>query len=189
MRVRWVVGVLLLAVAGMPLCAAAQDGAVVRIQPATGTYGVGETFLVQVRIADVADLYGVDIRLAFDATRLQVVEAAVTPGTDLLSPPWWPFLNQVDNEAGTIAYVVTMINPQVPVSGSGVAFSFHFRTLGSGSAVTDVVERTLTDIDGMLIAATAAGATYQVGAPQHQVFLPLTLAVGRPAMAMEDGND
>jgi hypothetical protein len=166
-----------------------QDGAVVRILPAAGTYGVGETIAVVVRIEGVAGLYGVDIRVGFDPARLEVVEPAVTPGTDLLSPPWMILFNQVDNKAGTIVYVVTLLNPHVPVSGSGVLFSFHFRTRASGSATASISEQTLTNIDGELIAATTAGAVYQIEHQGHQVFLPLALVPARLAMAKEDGNE
>jgi hypothetical protein len=173
---RWLTWAVLLAgLAGLTSSAAAQDGAVVTIQPATGTYGVGETFRVDVRIEDVVALYGVDIRVAFDPARLEVVEPAITAGTDLLAPPWMIFYNQVDNEAGTIVYVVTMVNPQVPVSGSGVVFSFHFRTLAAGTTAVHISEQTLTDIDGVLITATTSGAIYQVEQQGHRVFLPWVL--------------
>ena len=173
---RWLGWALVLSVlTGICGGATAQDGAVVRIAPAAGSYAVGATFAVDVRIEDVADLYGVDIRVAFDPARLQIVEPEVTPGTGLLSPPWMLLFNQVDNEAGKVVYVVTMLNPQVPVSGSGVVFSFHFRTLMAGQAAVDISERTLTDINGELIAATTAGAVYQVEGQGYRVLLPLVL--------------
>jgi len=169
---RLALALLLAGVAGFAAGASAQLEAVVRIEPPQGAYQLGETFAVEVRIDDVVDLYGLDVHLAFDPARLEVVEAAVTPGTDLLSPPWLILFNQVDNQAGTIWYVVTLLNPHPPVSGSGVLFSFHFKTLAMGSATAGVTELMLSDINGGLIPATTAGAVYQVG---HQVFLPLVL--------------
>jgi hypothetical protein len=156
--------------AGIAGSASAQVGTVVSIRPAAGAYQLGETFAVEVRIDDVSDLYGVDVRVTFDPACLEVVETAVTPGTDLLSPPWLILFNQVDNQTGTIWYVVTLLNPHPPVSGSGVLYSFHFKTLAMGSAAVGITELTLSDINGELIPATTAGAVYQVG---HQAFLPL----------------
>lgn len=169
---RLALALLVITVAGIAGGASAQVGTVVSIQPAEGAYRPGDTFAVEVRIDDVADLYGIDVRVAFDPDRLEVVETAVTPGTDLLSPPWLILFNQVDNQAGTIWYVVTLLNPHPPVSGSGVLYSFHFKTLAMGPAAAGIAELTLSDINGDLIPAAAAGALYQVG---HQLFLPSVL--------------
>ena len=162
--------------------AARDDGALVRIEPAAGAYAVGETFAVEVRIEDVAELYGADVRVAFDPSRLEVVEPEVTLETDLLSPPWLVLFNEVDNEAGTIVYVTTLLNPNPPISGSGALFSFHFRTLAAGSTRATITAQTLTDIDGELITAATAGAFYRVG---HQIFLPLV--AGQSSHATQGG--
>jgi len=154
---------LLTALLGAALPAGAQDGTIVWIQPPSGSFQPGDTFAVQVRIDDVADLYGLDVRLAFDPDLLQVVEAQVMPETELLSPPWLIAYNLVDNEAGTIMYVVTLLSPHPPVSGSGAIFSFHFEAVQDGTALVEISEQWLSDINGDLIPATAAGAVYQVG--------------------------
>lgn len=167
--------VLLLGLASICRSARAQDGAVIWIQPAAGAYAVNETFTVKVGIEDVADLYGAEVRIAFDPARLQVVETSVTPETDLLSPPWQVYFNQVNNEAGTIFYVATLLNPHLPVSGSGALFSFHFRTLAMGAVTVAVTQHTLSNIDGEVIPATTAGAMYQVGQAANRLFLPLIL--------------
>ncbi len=185
---RFALALLVTIVAGVAGGAFAQVGTMVSIQPAEGAYQPGETFAVEVRIDDVVDLYGIDVRVAFDPDRLEVVETAVTPGTDLLSPPWLILFNQVDNQAGTIWYVVTLLNPHPPVSGSGALYTFHFKTLAMGPATAGIAELTLSDINGDLISATTAGAVYQVG---HQVFLPLTLRKGsgdRPAGGEASGS-
>lgn len=152
--------------------ASAQTPTIIRVQPALGNYAPGQTFAAAVRIENVNALYGIDIHVAFDPHRLQVVESSVTPGTDLLSPPWLILFNQVDNEAGTIWYVATLLNPHEPVNGSGTLFSFHWRTVESGLTKVTIPEHTLSDINGELIEASTAGATY--GAAK-QVFLPLLL--------------
>ena len=170
---RWLAWAVLMAgLAGIWGGATAQNVAVVRIDPAAGAYQAGDVFAVDVRIDRVIALYGVDVRLAFDPSKLRVVEPAVTPRTDLLSPPWMILFNQVDNSAGAIVYVGFMVNPQVPVSGSGAICSFHFQVLAAGTTEVVISEQTLSDINGELIPATTAGALYRVG---HQVFLPLVL--------------
>lgn len=164
--------VLLLSLSGVGGSARAQDGTVVWIQPPAGNYQAGETFAVSVGIEDVVGLYGADVRVAFDPARLQVVETAVTPETNLLSPPWMILYNLVDNQAGTVVYVLTMLNPQVPASGSGALFSFHLRALAMGPATVTISEQILSNINGEVLPATTAGAIYQVGQPANRVFLP-----------------
>jgi hypothetical protein len=165
---RWII--LLTSLVGIAMGASADDAAVVSVDPAGGVYQVGETLAATVVIENVVDLYGVDVRVAFDPARLEVVEPSVTPGTALLSPPWLILYNQVDNTAGTIWYVVTLLNPHLPVSGSGPLFSFHFRTTAPGVAEADIAEQTLSDINGELIPAVTEGAIYAAGG---QVFLPM----------------
>lgn len=173
--------VLLWSIAGLGESAGAQDGAVIWIRPAAGNYYVGQTFGVSVGIDDVADLYGADVRVAFDPARLQIVETSVTPETGLLAPPWMILFNQVDNQAGTVVYVLTMLNPQVPVSGSGALFSFHFRALAPGPVTVAISEQILTNINGEVIPATTAGALYQLGQSANRVFLPLVLRLSSTA--------
>ena len=171
----WIALVLLLSSLGcLTRGVGAEDGAVLSIQPAEGTYLVGETFVAKVRIEDVVDLYGLDVHVAFDPARLQVVGSTITPETELLSPPWLILFKQVDNQAGTIWYVVTLLNPHLPVSGSGALFSLQFRTVAAGSTAVSISEQTLSNINGELIPATTAGATYKVE-QGHRLFLPLVL--------------
>jgi hypothetical protein len=165
---------LLVVLLGATLPAAAQDGTLVRVYPPSGCFQAGDTFAVQVRIEDVTDLYGLDIRLAFDPDLLQVVEAQVLPATELLSPPWFIAYNLVDNQAGTIMYVVALLSPHPPVSGSGAIFSFHFEAVQDGTAAVEIPEQWLSDINGDLIPAATAGAVYQIGAGGgYFSFLPL----------------
>ena len=179
-RVRYTLtcAVLLLSLFAVGGDARAHDGAVIWIRPTAGNYQAGETFAVNVGIDNVAGLYGADVRVAFDPARLQIVETSVTPQTGLLSPPWMILFNLVDNQAGTVVYVLTMLNPQVPVSGSGALFSFHFRALAPGPATVTISEQILTSIDGEEIPATTTGAVYQVGQQANRVFLPVVLRMG-----------
>lgn len=168
---KWLCPIIIL-VAGLlsiAVNAIADDGAEVSIAPSGGAYTLGESFAASVRIENVIDLYGIDVRVAFDPTRLEVVEPSVTPGTSLLSPPWLILYNQVDNKAGKIWYVVTLLNPHLPVRGSGDLYTLHFRTRAAGVAEVDIAESTLSDINGQLIPSATRDAHYQVGG---QVFLP-----------------
>ncbi|MBK8986881.1 MAG: hypothetical protein IPM39_12535 [Chloroflexi bacterium] len=164
---------ILLAVLFLPLLGVyglnqTSDTAIV-VNPPTGSYAVGETIAVEVWVEDVVDLYGVDIRLAFDATRLQVLDAdpnlpgvQVTPRSDILSPDF-VIRREADNVAGTVWYAATQINPSPPASGSGALFSFTFMTIAEGLTNVTVTTYQLADANGLSIPAQASGAVYQIG--------------------------
>lgn len=146
-----------------------EDGPWVVVYPATGSYEVGDTIAVEVWVEDVVNLYGVDIRLAFDPSLLQVVDAApgipgvqITPRSDILSPDF-VIRREADNAAGTVWYAATQVNPTPPASGSGALFSFSFVTIAEGVTHVLVTNFQLADPNGMLIPAQASGAVYQIG--------------------------
>jgi len=147
----------------------------VRLAPAVVQVGAGLTAAVSVHVQDVQDLYGLDIRLAFDPSAVEVVDAQpATPGVqshpgdllrlDLLAR------NTADNSAGTVWFAMTQANPTQEVSGSGTAFTviFRGRREGARSPLTVTYARLATR-DGREIAATCRGGVIEViaaaGAP------------------------
>jgi len=163
---------------GMELLGASAAGETrVRVRPGAGSYQAGQQIAVEVFVEDVADLYGADVQLAFDATRLVVLDAnpskpgvQVQPRDDLLSPDL-VLSADADNVAGTVRYVMTQLNPSQPVSGSGVLFSLTLEASAEGPATVAIQQLTLTDRDGIVIPATAQDAAYWVGT-LLKVYLP-----------------
>jgi hypothetical protein len=109
-----------------------QPGAVLHTSPQTAQLKVGDTTTIDVMLADVHGLYGVEIHLVFDPEALEVVDAApdtegvqLEPGT--LPVPDFVVQNEVDNGAGTIDYAVTQLPPSNPGEGSGVVARVTFR--------------------------------------------------------------
>ncbi len=100
--------------------------------------GRGQSGAVVVRVEDVSGLYGADVQLRFDASRLQAIDAdedgegvQLVLG-DFLSPDF-VIRNVVDNEAGTLHFALSQINPSRAKSGSGVLFVLRLQagdTLG-----------------------------------------------------------
>lgn len=154
-------------------------GTVVKVVPARGSFGEGAQIQVEIRIVDVQDLYGADVKLAFDPALLQVVDAdantpgvQVTPRSDLLSPDF-VIKNEADNQAGTVWYAVTQLNPSPPVSGTGALFSLVFSVVGSGTA--DVtLEQQLATRTGEIIPAEGRGATYEL-VESTVIYLPIVM--------------
>ena len=163
-----------------PLVAAGADSTTwVRVKPDGGDYGYGDLIDVEVWIEDVESMYAGDVQLSFDPQYLAVVDAnpatatvEMVPRNDLVSPDW-VIRNVANNQAGTTWYAVSQLNPSEAVSGSGVFFSFQFKTKGLGQTKVGVHYRKLASRDGIEIPAEAAGANYRITGDINRIFLPL----------------
>lgn len=156
----------------------------VRVKPADGNYRVGDQFDVEVWVEDVSSLYGADVQLSFDPTRLAVLDAnaslpgvQVAPQPDLLVPDF-VVRREADNVTGTVWYAATQLNPRPPASGSGPLFSFAFEVLARGTTMLVVQDCTLSTRDGEPISASATGAQFSLVGQDDiylRLFLPLVM--------------
>lgn len=125
---------------------------------------VGQEFTVPVWINGVSNLYGADVRLAYDPAALAGVR--VNHG-NFLRQPWWVirqgFWTWPGDGCGQCAwYALTQLRPALPQSGSGVLVYVTFRALRPG--VTNLgVSAQLSAAGGVPIAVTTRGATVTVG--------------------------
>jgi hypothetical protein len=137
----------------------------IHLSPSSGFLPINEEFEVEVWVSNVTDLYGLDIQLAFDPTRFEIIDAnpavagvQIIPRNDLLSPDL-VVKNVADNTQGSIWYAVTQLNPTPAVSGSGAVFAFKLRPLKPGSGEFSFDSFKLASRDGEVIPATAMPAT------------------------------
>ncbi|MFN2221833.1 MAG: cohesin domain-containing protein, partial [Candidatus Promineifilaceae bacterium] len=122
----------LLALAGLLLAwmvitvqvpASAQDAARVYLAPAEPVLTVGETARLAIRVTGAADLYGVELHLAYDPAVLEIRDAdtsqagvQLSPG-DMLDPgAGFMIANRADNQAGELDYALTLLAPAEAVS-------------------------------------------------------------------------
>jgi hypothetical protein len=155
----------------------AQEGASVFILPDTQVIPVGGETEMEVRVADVNNLYGFEFHLTFDAEMVEVIDSdpdtegtQINPG-DLLIPGTSAntSLNQVDNAQGTIDFAMTLVAGDTPVSGSGILATIGIRCLSQGT--TEIIFENpvdgqapvkLADGDGKPITVTWYGASVTV---------------------------
>lgn len=151
--------------------AAAQDSATVLLDPSSATVSVGEPVVVDVRIQDVAGLFGADVRLEYDPTVVEVVDAnTLVPGTQIDSGDFpnissgtgFVAQNTVDSEEGTIGYAMTLLSPAEPVNGSGTLASITFRGKAVGSSEVSFTSVLLSDTNANQIPAAKTGGTITV---------------------------
>lgn len=99
------------------------------------TVQVGQEFTAPVWISGVQNLYGADVRLAYDPAMLQGVR--VDHG-NFLRQPWW-VIRQGFSQPGPWCpsqcawYALTQLRPATPQSGSGIMVYVTFRALRPGA--------------------------------------------------------
>ncbi len=128
----------------------------------------GQTASLPVSVADVQDLYGVEIHLQFDPAVVQVADAdANTDGVQVVSGGFlsadFVAQNRADNQAGTIDYAATQINPSEPKRGSGTLLTIQFQGVGAGrTSELEVIDQILSTLDGEIIPATVVSGEIRV---------------------------
>jgi hypothetical protein len=115
------------------------DPAIVHVTLETAQLDVGQTTVATLRVDGIEDLYGMDVRLAFQPQFVEVVDTdpardgvQLTPLESFLKPDW--ILRQIaDNLAGTTWYAATQLNPAEPVAGSGALAEIQLRGRNAGA--------------------------------------------------------
>lgn len=178
-------------IVGLPLLSlptAAQGKAVVRASSETIGLGLTGTVLIQVR--SVSDLYGADVQLSFDPQVIEVVDADPSTGGlqvqagDFLAPGFL-IRNTADNEAGTVWYAMTQLNPSQPKSGSGTLIIVTFRGKKEGGSSEIVIESaTLATRWGETIPLILENGRVQVVSADQAPPTPTTAPTGKPPLTM-----
>lgn len=168
---------------------AAQEEALVRLEPVELLVGEGTTAAVEVWVEDVEELYGLDIRLSFDPSVVEVVDA--DEGTDGLQIQPGELLNldfvlrnTADNEAGSAWFALTQVNPSEAASGEGIAFSVTFRGKEAGtSSSISITYAKLVEPTGAEIAAATKDGEVSVVAPEEAPEEPTVAPTRQPALS------
>ncbi|WP_338758610.1 cohesin domain-containing protein [Massilia sp. METH4] len=162
-------GAALLSVAGIQAHAASVNAVVT-----PGSATVGQAVQLDVRIADVTDLYSYEFALSFDPTVLQATESTI--GDIFLGYDTRSYSGLIDNTAGTVTLIFNSIyGASLPgVSGSGLLGSISFQTIGAGYSALTIRDTILLDSGSGDIAASINSGSVQVTAvPEPSTYLML----------------
>lgn len=142
------------------------------------------TLWVDVTARQIHGLYGADIRLAFDPTKVEILDSLDKPGLQVQPGQVWQEgghsfipLNKVDPK-GQIVFSATRTNPAEPVNGDVVLASIHFRATdgGDGRGAIALTSAQVADKAGGVIPVRWEGVDVipliDVGSLIHKVFLP-----------------
>jgi len=129
-----IVSILLLSLATLANRASG-DSTIVKVDPALTEYytkSTGQEFIVAVKIVDVTNLYGFDIRFNWNTTFLEYVTRSVhVPRNTYLDGVLWnPILqlaDEVNTTAGTYGVAYTSVAPAPSFNGTGTVFTMTFR--------------------------------------------------------------
>jgi len=186
---------ILLRMAFVALLLAAQSAAaqpavptIVRPNPVEVVVGANQTVTVTLFVEDVADLYGADIRLAFDPAVLQVVDAdpaatgiQIAPMSSFLKPDFvvkrkaCNAANPADPDCpsgGVAWYAATQVNPSTPATGSGALAAITFRRIAAGDTQLRITYQELATRAGAQIPAQVVDGRILMPVTRHQLYLP-----------------
>ena len=143
------------------------NSARVDMSPATRDVALGMTTTVDINIVNAINLYGADVRLAFDPSIVRVVDSdAGSTGIQVGvgSFPYADFvpLNMSYNVTGTVEFALTQIPPRPAITGSGVMGTLIFEGLAGGISPITITSAILSDPDGVEILSTTNDGQIQV---------------------------
>lgn len=164
--------ILLIVVAGaslavMPLSAPAAPNAatITLVTPSGSSASACGTIPIEIWVNDVTNLYGVDVRLAFDPNQIEVQDSELsTTGVQVEKDltnfyPDFTIRNIVDNFTGTIWYAANQNAPRPAFTGSDKIATIYVKVKTSGSLNLNFTYTKLSNSSGVEIPATASNTT------------------------------
>ena len=161
----------------LPSATAAQSTATLgcRLEAATVAVGADTTLIIEV--ADVDNLYGYQLKLNYDAARVQIQDgdserSGVNLALGSFLKPDFIVWNEADNAAGNVALALTQINPSPASNGSGELARAVVRGVAAGAVSFTFAEVILSDAQGVALTQTVEGCTLVVGAGSQAIATP-----------------
>jgi LysM repeat protein len=161
--------VVMLVVALLPASGALAQGTIVLVNPPSQSVNLNATTTVEIKVDTVTNLYGVDVRLTFDAAKLEVQDAdaslagvQIERGTFLNPAQGFMAQNVADNTTGQVQYAFVLLTPAPAVSGTGVLAKITFKAKAAGNALITLNSVTLSDDQAMPITATLMSGSITV---------------------------
>jgi hypothetical protein len=131
---------------------------------------IGQLTTVDVLVKASPSIYGADIQVNFDPKMLEVVDAdkklaglQIEPGKFIDQKKSFLLKHQVSNEAGTIDYALTLLNPAPAVQGDGQLARITFRAKSNGLTIISLKKGMFGTKTGETISPDLAGVQITVG--------------------------
>ncbi|MCD6240310.1 hypothetical protein J7K27_02140 [Candidatus Bathyarchaeota archaeon] len=118
-----------------------QNIAAIFIYPETSEGNVGENFTIEVKVSNVADLYGYEFHLRWNSTLLDCVE--VIEGPFLKSGDSTFFTYKINSTEGCMVVDCTLLGDIQGVSGNGTLTTIKFYIKTTGECLLDLYDTIL----------------------------------------------
>lgn len=145
----------------------------VYVHPSTKTVTVGQTFIIDIRISDVIDLYGWEFKLGWNPNLLDVVEVTEGPFLKQGGQTFFPE-PKINNTAGYILVDCTLLGDVPGVNGSGTLAYVKFYAEMQGSCVLDLYDTELVSSVEQSIPYTANDGSVTVSKSVGGVIIPVS---------------
>lgn len=109
---------------------------------------VGDIFTIKIRIVDVTNLYGFELKLGYDTTMLKITETAIQP---FLNEPNYVVSNETNEDEGWYWLAATSWAPAAPKSGGGTLAEITFKATGIGNCTLNLYDVKLANSTAGLI--------------------------------------
>jgi len=177
----------LLVAALLPASGVLANGTIVLVNPPSQSVNVNGTTTVEIKVDTVSNLYGVDVRLTFDAAKLEAQDAnasltgvQVEQGTFLNPAQGFMAQNVADNTTGQVQYAFVLLTPAPAVSGSGVIAKITFKAKAAGNALITLNTATLSNNQAMPITATLMSGSVTVLPESGPTPVPTAVPTAQP---------
>jgi hypothetical protein len=134
---------------------------------------VGTTVTYNIEIADIADLFGYEFSINYDANYLRALSAA-EGGFLATAGSTYGDVGTIDQASGTISYFFNSLIGFVPgASGSGLLATISFETIGVGTSAVSIVDTLFLNSDlNDIVVQAQSGTSVVLAEPGGPVDVP-----------------
>lgn len=149
----------------------------VRVAPTVGVVAVGGTFDAALQVENVENLFGLDLVIQFDPTKVRVLDMRRGPFAGMDDDSEWFTIRNWDNGAGQARFAATRIASLEGVSGSGIVATIRFQgfTRTYSPVTISATASSMMNPSMAFIPFTLKSGGLFVGSI-YQTHLPLTLS-------------
>ena len=138
--------------------------AMISVNPSTIKAEVNQTFMINITISNVIDLYGWELKLGWNSTLLEAIN--VTEGTFLKSDKATLFVSKVNNTLGYMLLACSLIGDVPGVSGNGTLATVKFYVETWGESILSLYDTKLVNsLEQPITHATTDGTVKIIKVP------------------------